>query len=258
MAAPESEPSFSTIREAFCAYYRCGPEAFERKAFWKTLYPHAVLLALPIWVFNRRFFHADLETIRQFGLCRNPAEFAAVMSEFSTANLLERNIRRGRLRIRVSGTRVLAMFNRLRDYLQPSDIETIEEYVRNSNATESGPVKKTVRMPVPSVKESPAVMLRKLRQAHEELAAGKEKGRVLAAIGMTEDALLEALATYGEGSPGLLWLRDVLLREQSLKRLELENAQLNRTLASLVQELNEVRRGAVPGDRPHSAERRNL
>lgn len=249
MAAPESEPKFSTIREAFCAYYRCRADAFEHKAFWKTLYPHAVLPAIPIWLFNRRFFHADLETIRQFGACRNPAEFAAVMSEFSTANLLERTIRRGRLRIRVSGTRVLGMFNRLRDYLHPSDVEMIEEYVRHSNASESATTKKSVRMPTPSLKESPAVMLRKLRQAHEELVAGGDKNRVLERIGMTEDALLEALGIYGGGTPGLVWLRDGLLREQHLKRLELENAQLNRAVARLTQELDDVRRGTPQRDR---------
>ena len=49
----------SNFRELFCQQHQCTSEAFLRKVFWASLYPHAVPVAAVIMVFNREFFSAD-------------------------------------------------------------------------------------------------------------------------------------------------------------------------------------------------------
>jgi hypothetical protein len=247
MAESTSIPQFATLRDAFCAYYLCSSEAYERKAFWKTLYPHAVLLAVPIWIFNRRFFHADLEVIRQFGDCRNAEECSAVMGEYATSNEMDRTIRRGNLRIRVSGTRLLGMFHRLSDYLVPSEMEQISDYVRSTNSANRTQARKNgagVEVETEGSglrKENPAPALRKLKQAHEEIVSGRPIRDVLEGLGCGQPVFLEALASHAASNPGFSWLRDRLLSEERLARLETENAQLNRTVARLSLELDQLR-----------------
>ena len=102
MAQQTDQAEFENFREAFCAYYGCAPEAFERKAFWKTLNRHALPLAVPIWIFNRGFFHKDFDVIRAFGNARNTREFGTATGEFSTVNRMDNNIRRGLLKDRKS------------------------------------------------------------------------------------------------------------------------------------------------------------
>lgn len=245
MADSSKDPQFSTFREAFCAYYRCRPEAFERKAFWKSVYRHALLFAIPIWLFNRRFFHADLEVIRQFGNCRSAEEFSVVTGEFSTTNRLERSIRRGKLRIRVSGTRLLALHDRLSRYVRPHAPEVISGYVVSGNALDQSPARSGdptrggESAPVRS--EGSALVTRRLKQAHDELTTGRPLREVLRSAGYTEDSLIEALDQNASGNPAFAWLRDYLRRERQLAKLETENAQLLRKVANLSMEIDRLR-----------------
>lgn len=248
MADSSKDPQFSTFREAFCAYYRCRPEAFERKAFWKSVYRHALLFAVPIWLFNRRFFHADLELIRQFGNCRSAEELSVATGEFSTTNRLERSIRRGKLRIRVSGTRLLALHNRLSRYVRPHAPDTISGYVVGGNALDPAPARAGESAPVRS--EGSALVTRRLKQAHDELTAGRSLREVLRNSGYTEEALIEALDQNSAGSPTFAWLRDYLRRERQLGRLEAENAQLLRKVANLSMEIDRLREDAGRNSNP--------
>jgi hypothetical protein len=56
-----------TFRESYCEKHRCGPEAFERKVFWRCLYRHAWLIAPVIMLFNESYFAADWDLISRVG-----------------------------------------------------------------------------------------------------------------------------------------------------------------------------------------------
>jgi hypothetical protein len=68
-----------------------------------------VPLAGLIHLFNRNFFSEDLHTIRQLGLSRSPGEFRQEVEAFRYLNRTRAGILRGRLRIRVSGQRLVRL-----------------------------------------------------------------------------------------------------------------------------------------------------
>lgn len=242
MAAKSQDPQFATFREAFCAYYRCRPEAFERKALWKGLYRHAVLLAIPIWLFNKRYFHKDLEVVRQFGNCRSSEEFTLVTGEFSTTNRLERSIRRGFMRIRVSGTRLVDIHNRLSRYVKPHEGSTISGFVVKAAAMDAAPTRPG---DVPGARtDGSALVIRKLKQAHDEITAGRPIAETLKGLAFTEASITQALETNATVSPNFPWLRQHIQRERRLGELEEENARLLRKVASQSMEIDRLREGA--------------
>jgi len=235
MAAAPDRPQFANFKEAFCAYYRCKPERFEAKAFWKSLHRLAVLPAIPIYLFNRRFFHQDFDAIRQFGAARNSDEFSNVTDELGTMNRLERSIRRGVLRIRISGTRLL----RLHDLLVP--------YVRSQQAEKITHVPKAAAIDVmpgrneSATREGSALVLRKLRQVHDEVTSGRPLAEALTAVEYTEDTLLDVLTKNSASNPEFAWLRDHLQHRRRLEELEAENSFLTKKLIAQEREIEKLK-----------------
>src|SRR4249920_748799 len=98
-------PQFDTLRQAFSEVYRCPPAAFEKRVFWKCLYPHAWLPAHWMWWFERSFFLPDLEGVRAMGAARSEADLQRAIDDLENLCLVERSIRRGAFMIRLSSTR---------------------------------------------------------------------------------------------------------------------------------------------------------
>lgn len=235
MAAATSPP-FRNVQDAFCHRFRCAPEQFDRKVFFRTLHPFRSLLALPIWWFNRQIFAVDLDLVQSFGKSVSKAECSALLEEFYNSNKIERGFRRGSLKIRVSGTRIVQLRDELEPLIQPADPANL-------------PAETTLRAGNSALASHgvSAVVLRKLRQIHAAITQGTPVAESLRDAGMTEDLLLEQLAANASGNPALVWLRELLLRERRLAQLEQQISGLNQALAAQSVELVELRsrRGGV-------------
>ena len=103
----------STFREKFCADQKCSTEQFVSRVFWRTLYPHARLLAPIILLFRRPFFEADRVLISCAGdACDLRRIREDVRDFFWDSN--NRGWLRRRINIRVSGQKLKDL---ARDYL---------------------------------------------------------------------------------------------------------------------------------------------
>jgi hypothetical protein len=96
---------------AYCAKHRCPVEAFESRVFWRCLYRHALPVAGLIRLFRPDYFTDDLRTIRQLGQVRNAAEFRQEVDAFGYLNRRHGGWDRRRLRIRVSGKRLMSLMS---------------------------------------------------------------------------------------------------------------------------------------------------
>ena len=88
---PMSDPvaQFRNFQEAFCAYHRCSPKVYARKALFMGIPFTRRLLAIPIYVFNRAFFAIDMGIIETRKSL--PVDHPAVLSLASSYhNLLRR------------------------------------------------------------------------------------------------------------------------------------------------------------------------
>lgn len=66
-------------------------------------------MAALIYRVNRDFFSEDFRAIRQLGLSRSPEEFRQEVEAFRYLNRTRAGILRGRLKIRVSGHRLVRL-----------------------------------------------------------------------------------------------------------------------------------------------------
>ena len=229
MAMPSSPP-FSNLREAFCHHYRCSAAEFERKVFFLTLQPFRWPLALPIWWFNRNIFAVDLDVIKSMGNSAKHEECVGILEEFHNANRIERGFRRGMLGIRISGTRMIALRDRLDGLIEPPALVNPLAGAKVSAGTSAL-----------SPRGTSAVTMRKLREMQSAITQGGVLAEILLEAKLTEDQFLEQLATNGAGYPALVWLRDQMLRDRKLRQMEQQVAALNQALASQSQELAELR-----------------
>ncbi len=199
--------------------------------FFKTLYPFRSLLALPIWWFNRTLFAIDLDVVQGVGKCSNKEECQSLLEEFYNANQVERGFRRGMLRIRLSGTRAMEVWDQLSSLIQrPTTVDPLAGVKISAGSSALSP------------KGSSVVALRKLRQLHEAITQGEPVAKVLDEAGLTTDQFLEQLSLNSTGNPAFAWLREQLDKEQRLEQAERQVGALNQLVASQSLELAELRR----------------
>ncbi len=115
----DQKPQFSNFKDAYCAYYRVTPEKYGESVLWRSLPLTRRLLALPILAFNRTFFATDLDIIRSLGPMQSSENFSLQLDELHAVNRLERNLRRGILGIRASGSRLMDLWKVVEPYVTP-------------------------------------------------------------------------------------------------------------------------------------------
>lgn len=98
----EQNAEFSCLRDAFCARYRCKPDAFTRSAFWKSM-PAAVriptlLLGGPA---HERFGH-DVEAIAGLAEATTPEDLNHAIDDLVGMQELDHSRLRRWFGIRVS------------------------------------------------------------------------------------------------------------------------------------------------------------
>src|SRR5204863_9840060 len=87
---PAAQNQHLNFQEAFCARYRCSPEKFERKVFWKTLSRLALIPTVCSGGLDSEFFQKDLETIRALADAASTEDLDRVLDEFSSVNAVDR------------------------------------------------------------------------------------------------------------------------------------------------------------------------
>ncbi|ACB76577.1 hypothetical protein [Opitutus terrae] len=106
-----------TFRESFCAQQRCPTDQFERRVFWRCLYPHARLVAWLILWMDYDYFSADRQLISGAGDAPSMRRVRDEVRDFfwSSDN---RGWWRRTAKVRVSGQRLRNLAAR---YLQDGD-----------------------------------------------------------------------------------------------------------------------------------------
>lgn len=199
MNAPS--PQFDTLREAYAAIYDCRPEEFEHRVFWRCLYPHASLLAWWMWWVERQFFRTDLEAVEALGEARCEADFRRAIDDLQNHELVERSLRRGRLRIRLSPSRLRRVLEPLLPLLNP-----LPERSESAPVIASAPSPaEGTRRPLRRVDE-----LKNLRRIHARIVAGAPLAEVLSESGWDRTELLGSLSEHAGTHPELAWLLSYL------------------------------------------------
>ena len=95
------------LRLAYCQKYRCDLRRFRRRMFWRCLYPHAVFLAPLLLLLEPTFFRPDLGLIDEVGEATSIDEVAADINGFVDTCQLNGGVLHQRLRIRISGKKLM-------------------------------------------------------------------------------------------------------------------------------------------------------
>jgi len=95
-------PANRELRSLFCEQFRCAPADFEKRVFWKCLYPHARVIAALLRLVKPALFERDHHFIRGFG---NAKDWKDAKSEIVALRYEDRfhpRFLRNALRIRIS------------------------------------------------------------------------------------------------------------------------------------------------------------
>lgn len=192
-------PQFDTLREAYAAVYNCRPEEFDHRVFWRCLYPHAGLLAWWMWWVEREFFRIDLETIEALGEARCGADIRRTINDLENYGRVERSLRRGRLMIRLSPSRLGRVLKPLLPLLKPQPPRP--EPTATVTAAPVPSLTEGVRRPIRRVDE-----LKSLRRIHARIVAGTPLAEVLSESDWDRTEFLGSLSGHAEAHPELAWL----------------------------------------------------
>lgn len=229
MATPPVQ-KFACFRDAYCSYRRCRPDEYDGKVFLATLQPFRLFLALPFYLFHRRLFAMDLETIRAVGRASRSQEVNTILEEFHNYNRLDRSRRRGTFKIRTSGTRLMSLFLRFEPMITPPAVENPLAGVKHLTNTE-----------VFTVAISSGNQLRKVRQVVAGLPTGRDLPSLLSEADLTREEFLNALSANAADNPYFSWLHRMITSESQLKEAQNEISELQRTISSQSRELARLR-----------------
>ena len=95
-----------SFRAAFCQHYRCTPEAYAHKAFFKALYWRAWFLLPLLRLLPRRYFRLDYALIDEVGDAMNWDDFNSAVSNYVRSNLLRSGFLRRVFKLRISCNRL--------------------------------------------------------------------------------------------------------------------------------------------------------
>lgn len=256
------------FREAFCRRYRCTPAEYERRAFWKTVQRHALVLIPAMGGFDRKLFAKDLEALRLLGRAVTTEDLEGVLAEFGGVNTVERSIRRRWLGMRISGARMARLFGELStEIAQPAEPAPVlpagpvspavlrrpDERPGSAAAAASSPPSQPAKTPMetpaaaslaPASPVPPTAAARldpevaaglepRLRRVHEAVVRGVTLDAALRETRLSRDEAVAALERLAPGRPELGWLKAWIRERGELLRLQQENDQLRATVGAL-------------------------
>jgi hypothetical protein len=237
--ATTPQPKFPNLRGAFCAYYRCKPEEYQKRAFFAGISAFKKPFILPIYWFNKPFFAVDFGVIDSLGDARTETEYEYALDELMGVNRVERSIRRGLLGLRVSERLLMILWRRLAPYIEaPVDHTPPMRPEANLQAAFGGRMAETVAS---GPRELSPPTLRRLRVATEAIQSGVPVGQAATEAGFVSEAeFKEALSARAVSHDGSRWLLSQLQLGARVKELESDLADLKALLGE--QQLQQARR----------------
>ena len=95
-------PSKRELRSLFCEQFTCAPADFEKRVFWKCLYPHARIIAPLLCLILPALFERDHHFIRCLGHAKNWQDVKVDILDLHYEDRFHPRFLRNALRLRVS------------------------------------------------------------------------------------------------------------------------------------------------------------
>ncbi|HTI73031.1 MAG TPA: hypothetical protein VMF06_23860 [Candidatus Limnocylindria bacterium] len=226
MSSPNK--SFHNFKDAYCAYYGCNEGSFVRNLFFRSMLPTRRPLGWVTWIINRELFSLDIDLIEQMGRISSGREATAIMGEVDALKRVERSFWRGVIGLRSNSRRLNNIWKRIEFSIERPELAPEQKSPRISSAAFAP-------------EDSSALAVRRLRQAHTDIVNGQPLEKVLAGLRVGRESFLKQLEEHSSNNPGFVWLRDRLMREERIRQLEEDNANLSRTVSALAVEVQSLR-----------------
>lgn len=182
-------------------------------------------------------FAADMGIIDSFSEVCSRQMCVNMLDELHSINRIERGFRRGLFGFRISGQRLNALWERVEPHVRPpielpAFVPKVEHLGERSSDV-SGPVR---------AHETSGVVLRKLREAHQDIVSGTPVDvAARAAMFDGRDDLMNALKGAAEEHRQFRWLHEQLERMDEVEALKAENLRLKAVIAEQAITLSQQR-----------------
>ena len=205
-----TQNTYPDLQRAFCARYRCSPDAFVRKAFWKGLPFHAWLLAPFVGGIQHPRYQHDVEVLKTIGEASSLDDLNRALDELWSLQELNRDWFSGLLRLRSSTVRLSALFTPLLEVVEPSVAPT-------EAVTEVGTVGPAVLDVRHRSSEFAPQRLRRALRIHGAVTGGQEIDKVLTQEQISRRELEELLAEFAMLRAEVGWLQSYLNERRELE-----------------------------------------
>ncbi len=122
MSDPSGNTQFGTFKEAYCHVYKCHPTSFVRHALVRGIPLWRRIYAVPVLWFAPGTFGIDASVLALLGRSRSKHEFSQLLDEFHNAMRVTRSVSKRWLGLRMSGARLIALRERLDQFILPGDL----------------------------------------------------------------------------------------------------------------------------------------
>ena len=117
--------------ELYCDRFQCSPMEFDDDVFWRCLHPRARLWAHLIRMVNRNYFATDIELIESVGDLTDLDQMDSEVMLFRY-HRPAKGFWRGKMRVRISGRRLLGLakdlFTKTHPAKAPLQIESYHSF----------------------------------------------------------------------------------------------------------------------------------
>jgi hypothetical protein len=220
MSDPNEE--FCSLSDAFCSRYRCQPDDFVRKAFWKTLPAKVWIPAMLIGGPANERFHQDLEILASLAEAQSPEDLNHAIDDLLGVQDMDRSRLRRWFGIRVSAMQIRELMSPLLAKVRRSPAPAIQAPVSRPQSSQTSPA------PVKGSAESATQRLRQAMRIHAAIIVGTPLPQMLASEYLTLRQLQEFLSEYSNLRPEMTFLRTYLREQEELTRLREQAGPNNR------------------------------
>ncbi len=203
--------TYPDLRHAFCARYRCSPEDFVPKAFWKGLPFHAWPLSLFCGGIRHPRYQHDLEVLRSIGEAVSLDDLNRCLDELWSLQELNRDWISRLLGLQSSTARLSTLLAPLIEQVEPAPSATC--VLRESGTAHTA----TLEVRHRSSEFAPQRLRRALR-IHGAVTGGQEIDKVLTQEQISRRELEELLAEFAMLRAEVGWLQSYLRERQELEQ----------------------------------------
>jgi hypothetical protein len=207
-----TQNTYPDLQHAFCARYRCSPDAFVKRAFKKGLPFHAWLLSPLLGGIRHPRYQHDLEALRSIGEAETMDDLNRALDELWSLQELNRDWISHLLGLQSSTVRLSAIFTPL--------IELVEPTTTPMPASTESMTLQTVTLDVRhrSTEFAPQ-RLRRVLRIHGAVTGGHDIDKILVQERISRRELEELLAEFAMLRAEVRWLQSYLRDRQELEKI---------------------------------------